>query len=469
MKLLEFIKQNRNQIQEIIDCIKVGIFLADSSGNVVILNDESAKTGNIPHSELIGMNVRELVKMRYMEESATLKVLASLKDESILQDLSSGETLFIVGHPYINNNLPEFVVCTERDVTEVTALRELLDKKEKIAIKYKEQLDYFKERQFEGKNHIVCQSNSLKETIALALKTAERNTTVLISGESGTGKEVIATLIHQNSHRSKKPFIKINCAAIPENLLESELFGYAKGAFTGAEKGGKAGMFELADTGTLFLDEVSEMSIQMQAKLLRVLQEGEITRVGGSNTVKIDVRIITATNVNLEEAILNGRFRADLFYRLNVMPIKLPPLRERHEDISELAKHFVTELNKEYNLNKILLPDAVEVLNTYSWPGNVRELRNIIERLMIISCGNEINKTQVEKQLFIKEHDSPDSADNASIGSLSERMENFEKNLLVNLLQQCKTRTEMAEQLKVDRSTISRKLKKYNILDKEQQ
>jgi Nif-specific regulatory protein len=220
-------------------------------------------------------------------------------------------------------------------------------------------------------------------------KVAPANATVLLLGESGTGKELVARAVHRASRRRERPFLKVNCAALPENLLESELLGHEKGAFTGA-LALKKGRFELADTGTLFLDEIGELPLELQSKLLRVLQEQQFERLGGTTTLSVDVRVIAATNRGLQEAVTKGRFRADLFYRLNVVPIVLPPLRERHEDIPLLVDHFLTASNRNNQKNVRLSREVIDFLSQYQWPGNVREMQNLIERLVIMADGDRV-------------------------------------------------------------------------------
>jgi Nif-specific regulatory protein len=245
--------------------------------------------------------------------------------------------------------------------------------------------------QLEGSHKIIGESEKMKDIFVLISKIAPTDSTVLILGESGTGKELVARSVHQNSNRKNNPFIAINCATLSDNLLESELFGYERGAFTGAGTT-KKGQFELANGGTIFLDEIAELSPQLQAKLLRVLQEREIMRLGGIKPIKIDVRVIAATNQNIEEAIKNGAFREDLYYRLNVINIKLPPLRERRDDISLLVQFFINKYNQKCNRNiKGISPEAKFYLQKHDWTGNVRELENVIERAVILTDGNIIN------------------------------------------------------------------------------
>ena len=246
---------------------------------------------------------------------------------------------------------------------------------------------------------IIGASAQMQEIFKIIQKIAPSPSTVLISGESGTGKELVAFEIHRNSDRQDKPFIKINCAAIPSTLIESELFGHEKGAFTGAVSS-KPGRFELSHTGTLFLDEVAEMPLEMQVKLLRVLQEQEFERVGGITSIKVDVRIITATNKNLEEEVKAGRFREDLFYRLNVVPITLPALRERKDDIDLLVKYFITQFNEKLKKQiTSVSPEAMNILRNYSWPGNIRQLENSLERMILMADGNELRTRDISEEI----------------------------------------------------------------------
>lgn len=248
----------------------------------------------------------------------------------------------------------------------------------------------------------IFHSSKIKRLLELMIRVAKIDSTVLITGESGVGKGIFASLIHHNSNRSKKPFMEINCGAIPENLMESELFGYEPGSFTGAKASGKAGIFEMCNNGTILLDEIGELPFNLQVKFLRVIQEQEIFRVGGTSPRKLNVRIIAATNKNLEEMVKNKLFRADLYYRLNVLPIHIPPIRERIEDTMPLANHFLEKFNREYKANKKLDINVLKILEKYQWPGNVRELKNLIERLVIISETEVIGLQHLPSDFLIQ-------------------------------------------------------------------
>ncbi len=308
---------------------------------------------------------------------------------------------------------------------------------------------------------------ALKGEIAQA---APSNGRVLIYGENGTGKELVARNIHHQSHRGNGPFVEVNCAAIPEELIESELFGHTRGAFTGA-LAAKKGKFELADGGTLFLDEIGDMSLKTQAKVLRVLQEQKVEPVGGTATVAVDVRVIAATNKRLPDEIRKGAFREDLFFRLNVLPFHVPPLRERREDIPLLARHFVAQISAEYGKRpKELTPEAVEVLVRQPWPGNCRELRNIIERVVIMTAGERIDAAHLPSPLLADLAADRDAASGggttlADFPSLNAAREDFEKRYILKKYQECAgNMSRTAEALQVERSNLYRKMKAYGLI-----
>jgi transcriptional regulator with PAS, ATPase and Fis domain len=264
---------------------------------------------------------------------------------------------------------------------------------------YAAELEQVRLDQLSKSYDLIARSPLTIRVMEMVARVANFDVSVLITGESGVGKEVIANAMHQHSQRSKGPLIKVNCGAIPETLLESELFGYDYGAFTGARKQGKPGMFELADKGTLFLDEIGDIPFSLQGKLLRALQDHEIMRIGSVKTTPVDVRIIAATNKNLDEMVQNGSFRDDFYYRLNVVSIEVPPLRERKEDIPLFVLHFLEKMNKKHQYNKRIASQVIDAFMLYSWPGNVRELENIIERMIIMTADNEINMKHLPIQI----------------------------------------------------------------------
>jgi len=337
----------------------------------------------------------------------------------------------------------------------------------------------------EVRHQMIGDSAALGQVKAAIGRAAPTNATVLITGESGVGKELVARTIHGNSKRTRERFIQVNCAAIPEELIESELFGHEKGSFTGATEK-QIGKFEQADKGTIFLDEVGDMSPKTQAKVLRVLQEGEVERIGSARTIKVDVRVIAATNKNLEEEIERGGFREDLYFRLAVIPIYVPPLRERPEDVAQLVKHFMESISRESNVRpKRIAPAALEVLQRYRWKGNIRELRNTVERLIIMSGGETIEVADLPDSVKSAGHASShapssagvagpggpaspkpdgDSQDRAKAGTLREFKDNAERAFLVSKLNENGWNiSKTAEAIDTPRSNLYKKLEQYQI------
>jgi transcriptional regulator with PAS, ATPase and Fis domain len=315
---------------------------------------------------------------------------------------------------------------------------------------------------------VVC-SSVMKELFRTAVQVAKADCTVLLLGESGTGKEVIAKVVHKHSNLSG-PMIKINCGAIPENLLESELFGYEQGAFTGAKLNGKPGKFEEAHNGTIFLDEIGDLPLHLQVKLLRVLQEKEITRVGSAKPRQINARVIAATNKDLYNMVREGRFREDLFYRLNVIPLTIPPLRERREDIMPLILHFKKKHEKKYKTKRNCSSEVIRLFISYDWPGNVRELENLIERLIVILDPAELITPEILMRDYLNINRLQYMETDISVHrltTLQDATEKMERQLIMMAMSKFKTLKEIADVLDVDKSTICRKLKKLNISLKE--
>lgn len=456
--LQEFMNKHDISIEELLDSIKVGVYVTDGEGNTLMLNNECCKTGGMLKEEVIGKNMQELLNIGYVKESDSFRVMESGREERFVQNLGDGGKLYITGVPVYKNGKIELIVSTERDVTEIIELKEMLQEQEEITEQYRSELEFLKQNKTE-QEEIISVNPIMQKLLDYAVKIGKVDTTVLIQGESGTGKEIYADYIHKKSSRVEKPFIKINCAAIPDNLIESEFFGYERGAFTGAERNGRMGIFEATDGGTVFLDEIGDLPIQVQAKLLRVLQEKEIRRIGANESVKVDVRIIAATNINLKKAMNEGSFREDLYYRLNIASMEIPPLRNRKDDIEPLTLHFITLLNIKYEMKKSISKDALQTMSEYNWPGNVRELKNVIEKIMINYEGNSITRFQILCQ--IKEINQ-NSEEEKSL-NLKELMENYEKDLLIYYFDKYKNGAEVAKLLKIDKATVSRKLRKYGI------
>ena len=345
-----------------------------------------------------------------------------------------------------------------KDIKEVESVCKNLEAAKKELNLYKERFKKVKGNYYAIDN-IIGSSPKIMELKDIVAKVANSDSTVLITGESGTGKEIFANAIHETSDRRDNNYIKVNCAAIPPNILESELFGYEEGAFTGAKTGGKIGKFELANHGTLFLDEIGDMSIDMQAKILRVLQEKKVERVGGNTTKEIDVRIIAATNQDLVDKIENGQFREDLYYRLNVIPLHLPPLCERQDDIPELCDFFIQKYNDKFGIYIESIEDeAMSYLKNYTWPGNVRELENVIERIYNFIDTNRIKKEHLPENILKNNLIEP-------VGNLKRMLDEYEKQIIVQALKtHSNNKSKTAKILGISRATLYHKLDKYGIV-----
>lgn len=457
---IEYIKDLNKDLNAILSSIYDEILVVNHKGELIRYS-ENVIPGfwNVDLKELLGKSILEFEAQGLFTPSVTKLVLEKKKKVSIVQETINGRKVLAVGNPVFDeNNEIERIIIASRDITETSRLKTELKEMKKISEQYKKELDDMKSKDQFIKKLIYC-SPKMEQIINQAKKIADFSSTVLLHGESGVGKEVIAQAIHQLGNRSTKPFLKINCGAIPENLLESELFGYVKGAFTGADHN-KDGYFKQADQGVLFLDEIGEMPLHLQVKLLRVLQEQEVIPVGSTKSIKVNVQIIAATNKKLEKMVEERTFRQDLYYRLNVIPLNIPPLRERIEDISLLAFHFLQQLNEKYNKNYHLTPDAINVLEFYSWPGNVRELQNIIERL-VVSADDQIINAEDVNQFLPNNYDFNKSKPVFSkVIPLQEAIEHVEEQLILLAMKQYKTTTKAAQVLGISQSSVSRKYQK---------
>jgi PAS domain S-box-containing protein len=376
-----------------------GIYVSDGNGRSLFVNKGFERVYGLDSRDFIGRNARELERLGYIDPLITPNVIATKERQSAVQRTKSGRSVMATGIPLFDDegNVRK-VIINSRDLTEYFELQERLSKAEVNLVRAQSELTRL--RQDSQKiNGVICSSGAMQAVVELALRLAKVSTTLLIQGESGVGKDVIARLIHAESPRWEAPFIKINCGAIPAELLESELFGYERGAFSGARREGKPGTLELAHEGTLFLDEIGDMPLALQVKLLQVLQDRTLTRVGGTKPIKVDFRLIAATNRDLQAMVREKAFREDLFYRLNVVPIGIPPLRERAEDIIPLAHHCLEEVNERYGYSRRFSGSVMDWMLRYSWPGNVRELRNIVERLVVTARSDEIGVESLPLEL----------------------------------------------------------------------
>jgi len=457
---LERTKHILAELQEIIESSFDGILVTDGEGNVLLVNQSYVRNTNIQKEQLLGRNIRELINPVWMKNSVALLAIEQRRPVSLQHTTMHGKNIIVTGTPIFdeNKNIKKVVVNT-RDISEIYELREELIKAREMEKIYFEQLNSQTIPGDKDKEGIVIANNKMRNIYSLAKKISNFNTTVMILGESGVGKEHLAKFLHNVSIRQDKPFIAINCGAIPENLLESELFGYTEGAFTGASKGGKHGLIKAADGGTLFLDEIGEMSLNLQVKLLRVLETRTISRIGSSEEEPVDVRVIVATNRNLKEMVAKGEFREDLYYRLNVVTVEIPPLRERRDEIIPLALRFLNQFNKQYGQNKKLTYDVLKELMEQDWPGNIRQLRNVIENMVVISNNEYLQLNDLPWKQDLADHE----VDEDKNPSLKELLEDYERTILIKAKEQHGSSRKIAKALKVDQSTIVRKLKKYKI------
>ena len=380
-------------LESIIENSQDSIFATNGDGVIVKVNRAYEKLSGEDRGDLLGYNVGNLQGLNF-SESCTLQVLEKRQQITIEQIIfkTNRRTHVTTTPVFDGHGNITMTITNNRDLREIATLKERLADTEELANKYKRQIEALRSQ---GKETIVAHDRKMLDTLLKADKIAKVDAIVLILGETGSGKEQLVKYLHQASTRRDEKLLKINCGALPASLIESELFGYEKGSFTGASSSGKTGFFEAANNGTLFLDEIGEMPMDMQVKLLRVLQEGEFFRIGGTRPIKTNARIIAATNRDLQDMVKKGSFRSDLYYRLNVTSITVSPLRERIYDIIPLANRFLDECNAKYGMHKTLSVSAYQTLQSYDWPGNVRELRNVIEQALIMSEGEIINHDEL--------------------------------------------------------------------------
>lgn len=446
-------------LENIIETSHDGIYITDGQANTVLVNKSYERITGLKREDLLGRNMADLVDEGVMSESATLWIIKNKKPKTIYQKFSTGKSALVTSTPFFDEKGSiQFIVANVRDITELEALKEKYIQSTKENIKYRNLVEQLK-MQIAKSEEIIAEDEEMLKLLVLAKRVAKVDATILIEGETGAGKDVLAKYIYNNSARADKPYIKINCGAIPETLIESEFFGYTDGAFTGAAKGGKSGIFEAANNGTLFLDEIGELPLNMQVKLLRVLQDGEIEKVGSNRTIKVDVRIIAATNRNLEEMVDKGLFRQDLYYRLNVVKLTVPPLRDRRSSIIPTVKYYLDVFNRRYGLNKTISKEALMYLYKYNWPGNVRELRNLIERLTVTSVGDVIDKEDLPDYIIFNNKDK--SLGSCETMKLQEAIEKLERDMIFKAYKRHGNVRDAAKELGISAATFVRKRKKY--------
>lgn len=456
----------KKELDEVINSSFDGIVISDEKGKIMYQNPAYERITELSTEFCVGKNLQSLVDKGIIDVSASLKAIKGNRSITISQKIKTGKSVLVSAVP-IRNKQGEIIkiVNNVRDLTQLNNLETEIQQLEIKNQRIHEELQQLKGIS-DPKYSIIAHSTQMKDVIDRALRVAQIDSGVLIQGPSGVGKEKIVDLIHRNSIRKDGPLIKINCGAIPESLLESELFGYESGSFTGATKKGKAGLFEAANNGTIFLDEIGEMPLQLQVKLLRILQEREVVRIGGTTPIQVDVRVIAATNRILSDMIEETKFREDLYYRLNIIPIKIPPLEQRVEDIIPLIYHFTNNLNIKYGLNRSFSSEVLETFANYKWPGNVRELQNIVERVVLMSQHSEITMDDLQRELNLNSDSIQVSNSNTLITHhlpLKDQVESFEESIIREAIKIYPSIRKAALALKIDQSTLVRKLQKYKV------
>ncbi|HEQ3529194.1 TPA: sigma 54-interacting transcriptional regulator [Bacillus cereus] len=425
------------------------IFVTDEQGIVVRVNSTCERHYQLAAEELVGKHVKELQKDGIFYPSATLEVIEKKRPIELVQTTKSGEYLHVRTRPVFDDegNLRR-VISYSRDLTELYQLRQKVEEMDNQLKTYKKEL-----RETYEHEGLIFKSLAMQKIVDTIKKVSVVDSTVLVLGETGVGKSRLVRHLHEVSHRKNESFYEINCAALPTNLIESELFGYSGGSFTGANREGKKGLLESAHKGTLFLDEIGEMPIEIQAKLLQVLQEKTFRPIGGRELQKVDVRIVAATNRDLSEMVKQGTFRKDLYYRLNVIPIAIPPLRERTEDILPLIYHYLQHFNKKYGRDVKLAPGTLQMFVGYPWEGNNREIENVIERI-VITVDDVV--TVEDLPLSMQE-----AAVEQSGQSLYKMLEEVERNIILKAYKTYGSSYKVAEFLQISQSAATRKIKKF--------
>ncbi|UOF90010.1 sigma 54-interacting transcriptional regulator [Fodinisporobacter ferrooxydans] len=480
-KLLSEITQLQSiseQFRAIFDSSTDGLFVVDSGGIVLEINKAYEQMTSILREEVVGRNLTDLVLSEYFDKSASLLALQSKKTTTIIQQIKKQKFFVVTANPVFGTE-PEIkmVVTSVRDVTFLHHLQQQLRQVEQINERLSYQIPTAKETQ--KSFSAIYGSSKMQKLLEKIKQISSFPTPVLITGPSGTGKEVLANMIYQLSSTENRPFIKVNCAAIPPELFESELFGYVGGSFTGAHKDGKPGLIELSNKGVLLLDEIGEMPLPLQAKLLRVLQDKTITRLGDTKPKQLSFRLICSTNQDLKQLVKEKKFREDLWYRINVVHLEIPPLRERKSDIRPLTKQFLDEFCSQYGLQKQIKPEAMLSLEEYSWPGNVRELKNIVEFLVVSTTDNNISLDDLPEHVrnnwdFVNvsyEGELSQTNEDTQITisdnrTLKQLLDQFEAKQILRALNSTKSMRSAAALLGIDHASLIRKMKRLEIYKK---
>ena len=416
-------RELNRQLFTILNSIYDGLYITDGQANTILINRAYEEVSGLRREDVLGKSMQEIVATGMIDRSGSLGVLKTRKPVTLEQTFRTGKQALITSTPHFDSSGEiTMIITVVRDMTEIYGLQRKYQESEE---RRRSEMEFLQRNQRFVSRMVAADPRTL-EVLARAQKVAALDTTILLLGETGVGKEQFARYIYENSARARQSFIGINCGAIPASLIESELFGYEKGAFTGASKEGKMGVFESADKGTVFLDEVGDLPLEMQVHLLRVLQEMQVRRVGGVRSISVDVRIIAACNADLPRYVEEGKFRTDLFYRLNTFPIHIPPLRERREDIPPLCRSLLDELSRKLKRRLELTPEALDRLLAHNWPGNVRELRNVLEFCAYLTPSGLITELSLPENLR--------TAPAAQPLTLAQRTRAFEKQEILRLL-----------------------------------
>ncbi|MED3835289.1 sigma-54 interaction domain-containing protein [Peribacillus frigoritolerans] len=455
------------ELNKIIETSNNNILITDQDGIILYSNPKLWEIYGMKSDSYIGTSVYQLESEGLLAPSINAIVLKEKKAKRIMQETKTGHVVMSTGYPIFNKegHLVR-VISYGQDQTEILQLQGQFEQLQRKVKGYQTEVEDLREKELDN-HYLIARSNETKHILKTIHNVSKTDATILLLGPSGVGKSIFARAVHDQSNRKKEPFIEVNCSTIPESLFESEIFGYEPGSFTGANKQGRQGLIEQADSGTLFLDEIGELPLAMQAKLLKVLQEKKIKRIGGKKENHINFRLVTATNQDLKEMVSQGKFRLDLFYRLNVIPIQIPALHERKEDIPLLIQHYLEKTNDKYQKYKKIHPSTYEVLTHYHWPGNIRELENLIERL-ILTIEEPIIFPEHLPQSITGQVEQPEDSTFLAIEQdceenfdLKKTLENVERQLIAKAWKKCKTTYEMAEHLGISQPTVIYKLKKY--------
>ena len=444
------------QLYSLMESIHDNVVVLDGQGVIQWVSPSCEETYGMTREEFVGKDTFEMERRRIWYPAVAPMVLRSKEKVTILEQTQKGEKLVVTGIPILDENKEiHRVVSYSFDPSYLLELSEQYQNMKALVSRYSAEIRELRNKEMHLPG-VIAQSEKMNSIFRQIMKVAQVETNLLITGESGVGKSLIARTIHQNSIRSKGPFIEINCGSIPENLLEAELFGYEPGAYTGALKSGKTGMIQLAHEGTLFLDEIGELPFNLQVKLLKVIQDKVVKKLGSTREGSVDFRLVTATNQDLQNLVNQGLFREDLFYRLNVIPIHVPSLRERSEDILPLIMYFLKRANKKYEKNRTISNNAVNILICREWPGNIRQLKNVVERLVILSDNDHINRATVLNETSNNPSLPPD--ENLP---LKEALQAMEKQIIQKAYDRYRTTVGVAAAVKISQSSAARKIKQY--------